>query len=63
MIKLDGYNETHIHGDKDELFPFKKIKNAHLVKGGNHFMVFTRGHEISKIIKTELSRLEEGLRG
>ncbi|MFT4524074.1 MAG: pimeloyl-ACP methyl ester carboxylesterase [Bacteroidia bacterium] len=50
----------HIHGDKDELFPFKKIKDAHLVKGGTHFMVFTRGKEISKIIQDELLRLENG---
>ena len=51
----------HIHGDKDELFPFQYIKDAHLVKNGTHFMVYTRGKEVTQIIKTELSRIEQDL--
>lgn len=47
----------HIHGDKDELFPFKRIENASLVKGGTHFMVYTRGREVSKLINVELKRI------
>jgi pimeloyl-ACP methyl ester carboxylesterase len=37
----------HIHGDKDELFPIKNVKNAYIVKGGNHLMVVSKAHEVS----------------
>jgi esterase/lipase len=29
----------HIHGDNDEVFPIKHIKNAIIVKGGTHVMI------------------------
>ncbi|WP_293874935.1 alpha/beta hydrolase [Flavobacterium sp.] len=32
----------HIHGDADEVFPIKYIKNAILVKGGTHIMILTK---------------------
>lgn len=32
----------HIHGDNDEVFPIKHIKNAILVKGGTHIMILTK---------------------
>ncbi len=32
----------HIHGDKDEVFPVKYIKNAIIVKGGTHIMIVNR---------------------
>ena len=32
----------HIHGDKDEVFPIKNIKNAIVVKGGTHIMIINR---------------------
>ncbi len=32
----------HIHGDKDEVFPIKHIKNAIVVKGGTHVMILTK---------------------
>lgn len=32
----------HIHGDADEVFPIKYIKNAMLVKGGTHIMILTK---------------------
>jgi pimeloyl-ACP methyl ester carboxylesterase len=32
----------HIHGDADEVFPTKYIKNAILVKGGTHIMILTK---------------------
>lgn len=35
-------NVIHIHGDKDEMFPLKNIKNCIVVKGGTHVMIFTK---------------------
>lgn len=32
----------HIHGDADEVFPIKYIKNAIPVKGGTHIMILTK---------------------
>ncbi|MCG9972649.1 alpha/beta hydrolase [Christiangramia crocea] len=32
----------HIHGDKDEVFPIKNIRNAIIVKGGTHIMIINR---------------------
>ncbi len=35
-------NVIHIHGDKDEVFPSKNIKNFINVKGGTHLMILNR---------------------
>lgn len=32
----------HIHGDMDEVFPIKNIKNATVIKGGTHIMIINR---------------------
>ncbi|MCP9200108.1 alpha/beta hydrolase [Gramella sp. GC03-9] len=32
----------HIHGDKDEVFPIRHIKNAIVIKGGTHVMIINR---------------------
>lgn len=32
----------HIHGDSDEVFPIKHIKNCIVVKGGTHIMILTK---------------------
>lgn len=32
----------HIHGDKDEIFPFRYIHNCIRVKGGTHIMIIKR---------------------
>jgi len=37
----------HIHGDKDELFPIKNVKNATIIKDGNHLMITTKAEEVS----------------
>ena len=47
-------NIIHIHGSKDRLFPVKKIKTGHIIKGGTHFMVYNRAAEISELITKEL---------
>jgi type III secretory pathway component EscU len=32
----------HIHGDADEIFPIKNIKNCIVVKGGTHIMILSK---------------------
>jgi pimeloyl-ACP methyl ester carboxylesterase len=43
-------NIVHIHGDKDQVFPIKKIKATHIVKDGTHMMVMNRAQEVSDYI-------------
>ncbi len=41
----------HIIGNKDIIFPHKKITTAtHIIEGGSHDMIYTRGREISKLL-------------
>jgi hypothetical protein len=35
-------NVIHIHGDADEVFPIRYIKNCHIVKGGTHIMILNK---------------------
>ncbi len=43
-------NIIHIHGDKDKIFPIKKISASYVIKDGTHLMVYNRAKEISSII-------------
>ena len=40
----------HLHGDNDRIFPLKYIKDATLIKGGGHFMIYNRASEITALI-------------
>lgn len=40
----------HIHGDKDEVFPFKYIKGCITVRGGTHIMVVNRFRWFNKYL-------------
>jgi len=46
MVNWNGnhskQNLIHIHGDKDEIFPYKYIKGCITVKGGTHIMIVNR---------------------
>lgn len=46
-------NTIHIHGDKDEVFPVKYIKNYIPIENGTHIMVLNRAKTISKILEEE----------
>jgi pimeloyl-ACP methyl ester carboxylesterase len=35
-------NVVHIHGDADEVFPIKYVKDCIVVKGGTHIMILTK---------------------
>ena len=54
----------HIHGDKDEVFPIKNIKDAIIVKGGTHIMIINRfrwfNENLPELIKSgKLKKKEE----
>jgi pimeloyl-ACP methyl ester carboxylesterase len=40
--KKPAPNVTHIHGDSDEVFPIKNIKNCCVLKGGTHIMILSK---------------------
>jgi len=40
----------HIHGDKDEVFPYRYIKSCITVKGGTHIMVVNRFRWFNKYL-------------
>ena len=44
-------NIIHIHGNKDEIFPIKYIKNCIPVEGGTHAMIIVKAKKISAIIE------------
>ena len=47
-------NVFHIHGDKDRIFPIKKIKAHHTIKTGGHFMIMNRSNDVNQIINSIL---------
>lgn len=46
---------VHIHGDKDKMFPIKKINATHVISGGTHMMIYNRAAEIGSYIEKELA--------
>jgi pimeloyl-ACP methyl ester carboxylesterase len=47
-------NVYHIIGDDDRIFNYKKIKDATIVKGGTHIMIFDKAKDINKLLKSIL---------
>jgi len=47
----------HIHGDADEVFPIKNVKDCIVVKGGTHIMILSKfrwmNENLPKIILNE----------
>lgn len=41
----------HIHGDNDHTLPLKCVKADYVIKGGSHMMVYTKGNEISELLR------------
>lgn len=46
-------NVVHIHGNKDEVFPVKHIKNHIEIENGTHVMILNKAKTISKILEKE----------
>jgi len=42
---------VHIHGNKDEIFPIKYIKNCIVIDGGTHVMILNKAKRISSILE------------
>jgi len=49
-------NLYHIIGDNDRVFNYKKIRNATVIKGGTHIMVFDKAKQINKLLKGILKK-------
>jgi pimeloyl-ACP methyl ester carboxylesterase len=49
-------NLYHITGDKDLVFSYKRIKDATIVNGGTHIMVFDKAKQINKLLKAILKK-------
>jgi pimeloyl-ACP methyl ester carboxylesterase len=47
-------NIIHIHGDKDRIFPIKKVNPSMVLKEGTHMIIYNRAKEISEYIEKEL---------
>lgn len=45
----------HIHGTRDQVFPYEQIIDAKTVKGGDHLMIIKRTKEINEILNTILA--------
>lgn len=43
-------NFTHIHGDKDIVFPISNCKPDIVIPNSSHFMVYTHGKKLSEIL-------------
>ena len=56
---------VHIHGDKDEIFPYKHIEGSILVPGGTHVMIINRfrwfNEHLEEIIETGKLEAQEEL--
>jgi pimeloyl-ACP methyl ester carboxylesterase len=48
-------NVYHINGDQDNIFPYKRIKDAIIIKGGTHIMIRDKKNEINALLKEILS--------
>ena len=55
--KETDHSVIHIHGDQDNVFPIKNIKNCMVVKGGTHAMILFKAkwlnENLPKLIKVE----------
>lgn len=41
----------HIHGNKDIVFPIKKITNCNVIENGTHVMILNKAKQISKVLE------------
>ena len=44
----------HIHGTSDQVFPFRNLRDAFPVKGGDHLMVVCKARKVSAILSSIL---------
>jgi pimeloyl-ACP methyl ester carboxylesterase len=44
----------HIHGDRDKIFPHKRLKDTFILKGGTHIMIMARAKDVNNWLKNIL---------
>jgi pimeloyl-ACP methyl ester carboxylesterase len=49
--KVIPENNVLIIGDKDMVFPYKNVRDAIVIKGGTHTMIYHNANEINKLLK------------
>jgi pimeloyl-ACP methyl ester carboxylesterase len=54
--KVVPENVIQITGNKDLVFQYKRIKDAIIIKGGTHIMIFERAKEVTKLLKPILKK-------
>lgn len=54
---------THIHGDCDDVFPIKYIKDCIVVKGGTHIMILNKYKWLNKNLQAIIMGSFEGVEG
>lgn len=52
-------NLISIHGTSDRMIPMNPKSTTHMVEGGGHFMIVDCAEDISGIINSELSQIEQ----
>ncbi len=54
-------NVLHIQGTRDHIFPHYWVKDAHLIKGGTHFVNMEQADMVNFIIKKHIQRITSDL--
>ncbi|MDE3236266.1 MAG: alpha/beta hydrolase [Bacteroidota bacterium] len=49
----------HIHGTKDNIFPYYKVHADYLIQGGGHFMIYSKAELISALISQQVNSSAE----
>ena len=47
-------NIIHIHGEKDKIFPVRKLEPTRVIKDGSHIMILNKADELSRFINSVL---------
>jgi pimeloyl-ACP methyl ester carboxylesterase len=61
IVKWNGKEDyrkdiIHIHGTRDEMFPYRNLKSAIPVEGGSHSMLLINHAEVNRILLEQLNK-------
>lgn len=48
-------NIYHIHGTRDQVFPYEQILNTRTIKGGDHLMIVKRVKDVNEVLESILN--------
>ncbi len=57
---IECKNLYHIHGTKDQVFPYKQMQNVYTIEDGDHLMVMKRAKEVNSIINSLITLSNAG---